>query len=159
VLTVKLVHAGRRVASKGDAGRAIRPHIAEHHRLHIDRCSPISRDVMQPTVGHGARVHPRPENRADRTPELLLRFLWKGMSALFGDDVLETGDDSLPILCREIGVEHGAAIELVALKQLLEMVMLDPEYHLAVHLDKPAIAVKGETLVAAVARQANNGPV
>ncbi len=70
-LAVKRVGAGRRVAGEGDAGRAIRPHIAEHHRLHVDRGSPVGRDVVQPAIGDRARVHPGAEHRADRAPQLL----------------------------------------------------------------------------------------
>ncbi len=41
-----------------DAGRRGVAHIAEHHRLHVDRGAPGLRNVMQPPVGHRARVHP-----------------------------------------------------------------------------------------------------
>ena len=78
------------------------------------------------------------------------------MPALLADDLLETADDRLPVLRSEIGVEHGAAVELVVLQQLLEVVVWDPQHHLAIHLNKPAIAVVRETFVAAPGRQPDN---
>ena len=134
-------------------------HIAEHHRLHVDRRAPVGGDVVQPAIGDGARVHPGAEDRADRAPQLLLRVLREGLAALLRDDVLETGDDRLPILGGELGVEHGAAVELVVFEQLLEMVVVDAEHDLAVHLDEAAIAVIGEALVAALARQPDDRSV
>ncbi len=66
------------------------------------------------------------------------------------DDFLETGDDRLPIRGAELGVEHGIGLDLVVLDQLLEVMVLDAEHDLAVHLQKTAIAVIGEALVAAL---------
>ena len=152
-LAVKRVGAGRRVACEGDAGRAIRPHIAEHHRLHVDRGPPIGRDVVQPAIGDRARVHPGTKDRADRAPQLLLGILREGMTVFLANDVLETGDDGPPILCGEVGVEAGAGLELVVFDQLLEMMVVDTEHDLPVHLDETPIAVIGKTLIAALARQ------
>ena len=67
--------AGRRIAREGNAGRRGVAHVAEHHRLHVDRGAPAFRNVVQPAIGDGARVHPRAEHRADRAPQLLARVL------------------------------------------------------------------------------------
>jgi hypothetical protein len=55
-------------------------HIAEHHRLHVDRRAPGFRDVVQHAVGDGARHHPAFEHRADRAPKLIVRILREGFS-------------------------------------------------------------------------------
>ncbi len=159
IFAVKLVVAGRRVAGKGDAGRAIRAHIAEHHRLDIDRGAPIGRDLVQPAIGDRARVHPRAEDRADRAPQLVARLLRERLAGFLRDHILEPGDDDLPVLGREIGVERLPAVELVVFDQLLEMMVLDAEHDLPVHLDEAAIAVIGKALVAALAGQALDRPV
>ncbi len=78
------------------------------------------------------------------------------MPVFLGNDVLETGDDGLPILCGEIGIEVGAGFELVVFDQLLEVMVVDTEHNLPVHLDKTPIAVIGETLIAALARQSDD---
>ena len=59
----------------------------------------------------------------------------------------------------ELGVEHRADLELMVLDQLLEMMVLDAEHDLPVHLQKAAIAVIGEALVAALPRQTLHGLV
>ena len=78
---VELLLAGRRIAREGDAGRGIVAHIAEHHRLHIDRGAPAFGNVVQPAIGVGARIHPGAEHGADRAPQLLLRVLRKRLAA------------------------------------------------------------------------------
>ncbi len=135
VLAIKLVGAGRGVAREGHAGRAIRPHIAEHHRLDVHRRAPVGGNVVQPPVGDGARVHPRAKDGADRAPKLLVRILRKRASELLGHQILEPGDESPPVVRGKIGVEQGTTVELVVFEQLLEMV-LDAEHHLSVHLDE-----------------------
>jgi hypothetical protein len=88
-----------------------------------------------------------------------LRILRKLAAELFRDDVLEAGDNGLPIAGGKIGVEHCPGIELVVLNQLLEMMMLDAEHDLSVHLDEAAVAVIGEALVAALSRHPGDGAV
>jgi len=62
-----------------------------------------------------------------------------------------------PILRREFGVESDAEIELGVLQQVLEMMMVDAEHHLSVHLDEAPVAVIGEALVAAALGEAVDG--
>ncbi len=155
-LAVKCVHAGRRVAGKGDTGCAIRPHIAEHHRLHVDRSPPIGRDVVQSAIGDRARVHPGTKHGAYGAPQLLFGVLWERMTVFLANDVLETRDDRRPVLGGKIRVEIGAGLELMVFDQLLEMMVVDTEHDLPVHLDEPPIAVIRKTLVSALARQPDN---
>ena len=86
ILAVELVGAGRGIAGEGDAGGAVVAHVAEDHRLDVDRGAPIGRDVVQAAIGDGALVHPRAEDGADRAPELLLRVLREGLAELALDD-------------------------------------------------------------------------
>ncbi len=85
--------------------------------------------------------------------------MWEGAPLFLGHDILETRDDGLPILGGEIGIEIGAAVELVVFEELFEMMMIDAEHHLPVHLDKAAIAVIGEAPIAALQGQTDDGPV
>src|SRR5215471_1479312 len=89
IFAVKLVLAGRGVARERDTGRAVFPHVAEHHSLHIDRSSPIRWNIVKSAVGNRARVHPGTEYGADRAPELFLRILRKRVAVLLRDDILE----------------------------------------------------------------------
>ncbi len=153
VFAVKHVFAGRRIAGEGNTGGAILSHVAEHHRLNIDRRTPVGWYLMQPAIGHSAWVHPRAKNRADCTPQLLAGLLREGMPPLLQHDILEPVDDDIPILGRKIGVEGLAGIQFVVFDQLFEVMMLDAEHDLPVHLDKAAIAVISKALVAALPRE------
>ena len=159
VFAVELVGAGRRIAGERDAGRAILAHIAEHHRLDVDRGAPLGGDIVQPAVGHGAGVVPRAEHGGDGTPQLLVRVLRERLAGLALDDLLEAGGERLPILGAELGVENRANLDLMVLDQLLEMVMLDAEHDLPVHLQKAAVAVIREALVATVFGETVDGVV
>ncbi|MCY1238222.1 hypothetical protein D9M72_509480 [compost metagenome] len=57
-LAIELLLAGGRITGKGDAGCRGFAHIAENHRLNIDRCPPLRRDIMQTAIGDGTRIHP-----------------------------------------------------------------------------------------------------
>ena len=88
-----------------------------------------------------------------------MRILRKRLAGLGEHDLLEIAGDRLPVLGGELGVEDGADLDLVVLDQLLEMVVLDAEHDLPVHLQKAAVAVIGEALVAAVAGEPRDGLV
>ena len=95
-LAVELLLAGRGIAREGDAGRRGVAHIAEHHRLHVDRGAPAFRNVVQAAIGDGALVHPRAEHRADRAPQLLVRILRERLAALLLDARLVARRRALP---------------------------------------------------------------
>jgi hypothetical protein len=61
------------VAGEGDAGAGVVAHVAEDHRLDVDRGAPLGRDVVLAAVDDRALVHPGAEDGADRAPELLPR--------------------------------------------------------------------------------------
>ena len=116
----------------------------------VDRRAPVGRDLVQAPVGDGALVHPRAEHRADGAPKLLLRILRKGLAQLAPDDVLIGLYHLAPILGLQFGVERRADVELGRLEHVLEMMVIDAQDDLAVHLDEAAIAVPGKARIAAL---------
>ena len=66
VVTVELLRAGVGVAREGDAGAGVVAHVAEDHRLHVDRGAQGVRDLVEVAVVDGALVVPRGEHRLDR---------------------------------------------------------------------------------------------
>ena len=100
--------AGRRIAGEGDAGRRGVAHVAEHHRLHVDRGAPAFRNVVQAAIGDGARVHPRAEHRADRAPELLVRVLRERLALLLAHALLVARDHVDPVVGGQFGVERDS---------------------------------------------------
>ncbi len=124
VFAVELVGAGRGVAGEGDAGGAILAHVAEHHRLDVDRGAPFRRNIVQPPIGLGALILPRAEHRADRAPKLGLGVLREGLLQFALDQLLIDRDHLAPILGGEVGVERLALVELVVLERVLEQLVI-----------------------------------
>ena len=106
---------------------------------------------MQAAVGASALIGPGPENRGNRLPELVLRVLRKGLAGLFLDAGLVLLDHGLPVFGRQIGIQLDTLVFLGQFQDLLEMAMVDAEYDVAEHLDETAVAVVGETRIAALA--------
>ena len=151
---VELLLAGRGIAGEGDAGGRGLAHIAEHHRLHVDRGAPAFGNGVQAPIGDGALVHPRAEHRADRAPELLMRILRKRLAVLLLEPLLVASHQLDPVVGGEIGVERVAVAVLVVVEDVLEQVVFDAEHHVGIHGDEAPVAVIGE---AAVARRFRHG--
>jgi len=150
---VELIRAGRGVAREGDARRRRLAHVAEHHRLHVDGRAPAGGNVVQPAVGDGALVHPRREHRADRAPQLLDRVLRERLADLALPGLLVFADDVPPVVGGQIRVEAIALGFLVEFQHVLEIVVVDVEHHVRIHLDEAAVGIEGEALVAGAGRQ------
>ena len=158
-LAVKLVRAGRWIAREGDAGGGRVAHVAEHHGLHVDGGAPAFGNVVEAPIGDGALVHPRAEHGADGAPELFARVLREGFAARLLHLRLVALDDLAPVGGHEIGVEHEPLVVLVLLENLLEVVVLDVEHDVRVHLDESAIGIIREALIAGALGQSLHGDV
>ncbi len=143
-LAVERLLAGRGVTGEGDAGCRGVAHVAEHHGLHVDRRAPIGGDIVQLPIGDGARVHPRPEHGPDGAPQLLVRILRERLVEGLLDQPLVELDDSLKRLRVEVGVQRRAALLALELQDRFELVVIDAEHHVPVHLDEAAVGVPGE---------------
>ena len=147
-LTVEHVLARARVAREAHAGCAIGTHVAEHHRLHVDGGAPGGGDVMQAAVDVGARVHPAAKYGADGAPELFVRVHRERRATVRQHHRLVFGHHAAPIVRAQRRVVTDVGVELGALDDLLEPVMVHIQHDRAVHLDEPAIAVPGKPAVA-----------
>ena len=150
---VELLGAGRGIAGEGDAGRRGLAHIAEHHRLHIDRGAPVGGNAVEAPIGDGALVHPGREHRADRAPQLIARSLRERLAGLLDHLGFVIVDDRAPVFGVKIGVERVALAILVVLEDVLEIVNVDVEHDVGIHLNEAAIGVVGETRVVRRFRQ------
>ena len=62
IFAVKFFLACRWITRETNAGGRCFAHVAEYHRLDIDRGTEIGRNIVQVTIGNGARVVPRFED-------------------------------------------------------------------------------------------------
>src|SRR5659263_124465 len=75
IFAVKLLRARRGIPREADAGRAIVPHVSEHHRLDVHRRADIVRNSVRLPVIFRPVVVPRPEHRVARQFQLDPRVL------------------------------------------------------------------------------------
>ena len=68
IFAVKDFFAAGWVAGEGNSRRAGFAHVAEDHRLDVNRRAPIVRDPILPPINNGAIIHPRAKHRANRAP-------------------------------------------------------------------------------------------
>ena len=90
IFAVENFFAAGRITCKRNAGRARFTHVSEYHRLHVHGRAPIMRDSVFAPIDNRAVVHPRTEHRADRSPHLLLRILWKRFAGALLDQRFES---------------------------------------------------------------------
>ncbi len=80
------------------------------------------------------------ENTAPIAPQsCCVRILRERLAVLFLDALLVLDDQRRPVVGGEIGVERVALLLLVAVEQLLEMVVIDPEHDVGIHRDEAAV--------------------
>ena len=142
------VLAGRGIAGESDAGGGRVAHIAEHHRLHIDRRAPVTGDVVQATIDLRAVRLPRSEHCADRAPKLIVHILRERLFPLINHDLLIFGDQRLPVVSAQFRVECVAMIFLGDFEGFLERAMIEFQHHVGIHLNEAAIAVPREPRIA-----------
>ena len=90
IFAVENFFAAGRITCKRNAGSTAFAHVPKHHRLHVHGRAPIVRDSVFAPIDNRAVVHPRTEHRADRSPHLLLRILWKRFAGALLDQRFES---------------------------------------------------------------------
>ena len=134
-------------------------HIAEHHRLDVDRRAPVAGDMVEPAIGPRPLRLPGAEHRADRAPELVVHVLREGPVPQLLDQLLVAPGQPLPVGGLQLGVEMDALVLLGDLQRLLEGAVIEAEDDIGIHLDEAAIAVPGEAGVARRGGEAAHGLV
>ena len=156
IFAVKGVIAGGRVAGEADTGGGTVAHIAKHHGLNIDGGAPFLGNIVEPAVNFGPIVHPTAEDGADGAPQLVVGVLGKRLTQFLFHHGGEFLADVFPVVGVQIGIQGDALIILMIGQDILEIMVFHAQHHVAVHLDETAVAVIGETLVAAALGQPLN---
>ena len=149
ILAVDPLLAGRGVTRKGHAGTGRIAHVAEYHRLYVDRRAPVAGDIVHAAVYDGAGVVPGTEHGLDRFHQLhprLLRELLALHRVLI--DSLKAGDQLLHVLGRQLRIELHALGFLHLVDDLLKERLRHLHNHVGEHLDKSAVGIIGKTGVA-----------
>eukprot|EP00438_Fugacium_kawagutii_P021534 Skav233419 [mRNA] locus=scaffold892:192296:193610:- [translate_table: standard] len=97
---------------------------------------------MQLPVGLCTLIHPGIEDCTNGSPKLLLGILWELLAKLQLDHSLVGFDQLLQVLWKQLAVLLDATLLLGALQVLLEVVDLNAEDNVRIHLHKAPVAVK-----------------
>ena len=155
-LAVELLDAVGGIAGEGDAGAGLVAGVAVHHGLHVDGRAPVGGDVVLAAVDDRTVIHPRAEDGADGTGELVP---WTGGKIVAGallHEGLETDDELLEVVGGELGVlKLGVAVAFLleatddGLERLMILVraLLHAKHDVAIHLDEAAVAIPRKTRV------------
>src|SRR5260370_27576276 len=83
IIAVENLFARARVAREANAGAGIIAGVAKHHLLHVDASAEQTGDLLHPAIGCRLLGHPRTENRANRSPQLLHWIFREWLPGLF----------------------------------------------------------------------------
>ena len=144
--------AGGRVAGKGNAGGRCVAHIAEHHCLNVDRGAPITRNVVEAAINLSPIAVPTVEHSSNRAGQLRLDILRERATKFALDNGLILANQCLPIISLHLNIGKKAVVFLDDFQCILEQMVVEPQHHIGIHLDEPAIAVPGEPCVARCCR-------
>ena len=104
-------------------------------------------DALADAVGDRPGAVPRPEDRLDRTAELLHRLLWERLARVRLDDLLVELAQLLQFGGSQLGIGLDLGASLGLLERMVEQLAFDIEHDAAVHRDEAAVAVVREPLV------------
>ena len=144
----------RGVAREQDAGAGRVPLVAEDHLDDVDGGAQIVGDPVGASVHLRPRRLPRVEHGPHGPLQLRPRVLREGSTGALAVHGLETADELLEVLRRQVDVLNRVARLLEPRQLLLEQAPLDSVDDLAVHLDQAAVGVEGEPPVSGRRREA-----
>ena len=140
-LAVEILVADRRITRKSDARTASFSQVAEHHRLHINRCAEIVRDVVDAAIMLRPIVLPRAKYGVTRHHKLFFGILREVALGVLLDDLLVLFDDFLQRLGVKVGIELRLLLLFLAVENVLKLGFIDVEHDVAEHLDQSAVGV------------------
>ena len=156
---VQLLRAVGGVACEAHAGAAVVAEVSVDHGDDVDGGAEAVGDVMKLPVGHRAGVAPALEDGEDGVLQLIPGVGREGESGLLLEDLFELGDNGFEILCGNFIVEREAEPLFRMRQDFFERLAVDAVHHVAVHLDKTAVAVERETAVGGGFRKRFDGLV
>ena len=148
ILAEQLLFARCGIARKGNTRSRVLAHVAENHRLHVDRRSPIGGNVVHPSVINCSRVVPAAEHRKNRLYELLLGVLGKFLSFEFFVGLLKFDYEFFEVVCVKLGVKRHALGVLCLFQKLFVIVLGNFHNDVGKHLYKTSVTVVSKTGIA-----------
>src|SRR6266702_1695265 len=111
-------------------------------------------NLVEVAIIDGAFVVPRRENRLDSLVQLLVNIGGKWLSRLALGDLFEFDNQLLEIGSSDLGVTLDSRLLFISLDQLFKVPGIRVQHNFAEHLDKAAISIVCETLIACQSYQA-----
>ena len=133
------------VTRKRNAGTRSFAHVAEYHRLNVNRGTPVAGDVVHAAIYDCAGVVPAAENGFDGADQLNLGILREVLALFLQIERFVTFDQFFQVVCGQFGVEFDALSFFDFVDDLFKEVFTDADNDVGVHLNESAIAVVSET--------------
>ena len=156
-LAVEQVLASGGVAGESDAsGRSV-AHIAEHHRLNVNSCTPVVRNALNAAVRNGFLAIPALEHGFDTAHQLLFSVVGELFAQNNFDFLLELVGQEFQIVGAQVGIRSVAFLFLVVVEHIVEL-LADVEvqafsflhHNVGIHHNQTAVRVPNEALVASL---------
>ena len=107
IFAIVLIFTCCRVTREANTCCRVVTGITEHHGLNITSCTPVTRNIVQLTIGDSTSHIPRTEHGADTEPELFPRVLRHNFAQFFTDFFI-FGNQFFQIICCQVGIRFIA---------------------------------------------------
>jgi len=154
VFTVEKVFAGGRIAREGDTGGAAFAAVAKDHGLYVNGGPPVVVKTVHLAVQDGTCRVPRHEYSTDRAPQLFFRICREFLAEFFYNKLLEAADQFFQIGHGQVEIRLDASFRFQFVHDFFERIVgvfvfgFEAHDDIAVHLDKSAVGIPAESLVA-----------
>ena len=162
ILTIEEILTSTSITREANTCSRAITHITKYHSLYGYGCTPLLWNTFHLTIKDSTLVHPWVEHSAYSTPQLLHRIIWKFLTGLFLDSILEEYNKLLQVFNSHLVIKLNATLSLNLLNNSLEWVdilliyRLHAQYNVAVHLYKTTITVISKTCITCLLNQSIN---
>ncbi len=156
ILTENTLRTGSRITREGNAGARGIAHVSKDHRLNVDGCAELVRDIIHPAVGICSRVVPGTEDSLDGLHQLNLRILREVLALLLFVEFLIPCDDRLKVFCLKLRVVNISVFFLLFLENGVKQRLGLTHDDVGEHLDESSVRIIGKPWIAGLLCKAHN---
>ena len=147
VFAVYAFLSGGRISGKSNACAGRIAHIAEYHRLYVDRRAPVARNIVHSSVYDGSFIIPGTEYGLNRFHQLYFRFLREILSFIFFINCFESDNDFFHIVRCQISIVGYSFGSFDFVKNSFEIRFGNLHNNVGEHLNKSSIRIVCESRI------------
>ena len=139
IFTHEFVYTVRRIAAETYAGSGCITLVSEYHCHYGNGCSFKTLNLIQFAVFDCTAVHPRTENRINRTPHLLFSILWEFTAGVLFIDFLVLCNKIFKVVGSHVGIFRDALSSFYFVDCVFKFISRYTHRNIAEHLNKTAV--------------------